>query len=208
MADSPSVVGGVEPDAGAGGTTPLPPTSRISPGLSETSLPPACQIPPPGLPISGGDGGTSASSVHRAVIGPPTLAVPCVEIPMTQPRYGGMSQCPPNAAYTTPFINNRPGRWRCCVASNAALGSLSALPWSNTGKLGRSFPVARSIACAYQAARPADPLAYVFETTYAVFVAESIAGVEVTPTDGVMSTQFGSRSAGFQAGPRFRVHNC
>jgi hypothetical protein len=143
MADSPSWGGGVVPGSAAGGTAPLPATSRISPGLSDSSRPPACQIPPPGLPVSGADGGTSATSVHRAVVTP---LVPLM--PTTQPRYGGASQCPPNAAYTTPFISRSPGRCRWYVGSKVAVGSLSAVPEIVTGKFGRSFPVARSIACA------------------------------------------------------------
>src|SRR5262245_18625431 len=158
MADSPRCGGGVAPGSGAGGTSPLPLASRISPGLSESSEPPACQIPPPGLPSTGGPGVASATSVHRVVVAP---VVPLT--PTTQPRYGGKSQWPPNAAYTTPFSSSRPGRCRCIVASNVAVGSLSAAPWITTGKFGRSAPVAMSMACALYWAGPDVPETYVLE---------------------------------------------
>src|SRR5436309_2327969 len=202
IAASPNRGGGVEPGSGAGGTSPLPLTSRMSPGASLTSRPPACQMPPPGLPTSGRDGGMSASSVQRAVVAP---LVPLM--PTTQPRYGGASQCPPNAAYTTPFISRRPGRCRWYVGSKVAVGSLSAAPWTTTGKFGFSAPVVTSMAWALYCAGPDVPAAYVLEKRYAVCVAVSIAGVDVIPTHGVRSPQL--RSAGFHGTPRsLRCHTC
>ena len=74
-----------------------------------------------------------------------------------------MSQCPPKAAYTTPFINKRPGRCRWWVASKVTVASLSAAPWITTGKFGFSTPEATSIACTLYCAAPDVPAAYVLE---------------------------------------------
>src|SRR5262249_12422249 len=97
----------------------------------------------------------SELSTQRAV------TLPAVETPNIQPRQGDTSQCPPNAAYTTPSISSSPGR--CCwvVGLNDMLGMLSALPLSCTGKPVRRTPVVTSRASMYQAADPEVPVAYV-----------------------------------------------
>src|SRR5207247_5374878 len=114
---------------------------------------------------------------------------------------------PPNEPERRPCINRRPGRCRWYVGSKVAVGSLSAAPWTTTGKFGFSAPVVTSMAWALYCAGPDVPAAYVLEKRYAVCVAVSIAGVDVMPTHGVRSPQL--RSAGFHGTPRsLRCHTC
>lgn len=65
---------------------PLPVDRMICPGPSETSPPPACQIPapPPACDVA----------VHSVV------SDPVVEIPATHPEYGDESQCAPRTRRT------------------------------------------------------------------------------------------------------------
>jgi hypothetical protein len=79
---------------------------------------------------------------------------------------------------------------------------LDAMPWIVTGKFGFSFPVARSMACAWYVATPAT---YFLDVMYAVCVAGSIAGVEVIPT--VWPTSKQPMSLEFHGTPRLRVHS-
>ena len=54
----------------------------------------------------------------------------------------------------TPLSNSSPVRCCCVVGLNVIEGSLSAVPASVTGKLGRSWPVAMSSAPSFQTALP------------------------------------------------------
>src|SRR2546421_12834128 len=98
-------------------------------------------------------------------------------------------------------MSSSPGRCRCIFASKVAVGSFVAgWPWSLSGvKPAFSVPLLRFTACTTYAAWPGG--SYVLATTYAVFVAESIAGVDVMPIEGWMELQGGPGLAWFRAGP-------
>src|SRR4051812_48032288 len=100
-----------------------------------------------------------------------------------------MSQCAPNAAYTTPPISSRPGRCMAVGAWNGMPGVLSGVPWMRTGKPARSAPVDVAIACRYQLGWSASGPSAIFVVRYAVPEAGSITGVEVEPTFGTRSPQ-------------------
>src|SRR5262249_4475097 len=125
---------------------------------SESRAPPACQIPPPGLPSVGTPGVGTATSVHCVVIAPLVALTPT-----TQPRYGGRAPRPPQAPLTAPALRRKPARFQRHLGADVAVGSLSAAPWITTGKFGRSAPVAMSMACASYSAGPEVPDAYVLE---------------------------------------------
>ena len=77
---------------------PFPVANRIWPDPSDTRPPPDIQIPAPLAP-------GAESAVHIVV------NLPASETPAIQPVHGVSSQWAPNAAYTTPFMSSRPGRW-------------------------------------------------------------------------------------------------
>src|SRR5580693_2422190 len=67
---------------------------------------------------------------------------------ITQPLYGGVSQCEAHAMKTRPAESASPARWFCVWELNATLPpSAGAVAVITTGLCARSLPVVTSMAC-------------------------------------------------------------